>query len=79
LLLLVTNEARTYGVQHSEHRPLVVKICALPVVRRLRLPTLNNLALPAVAIAFPQLLHASCSTISLIQPSARSPSVFQWA
>jgi hypothetical protein len=51
LLLLVTNDASTYGVQHSEQRPPVVNTCALPVVRRLRLPTLKSLALPAVAIA----------------------------
>jgi hypothetical protein len=38
------NEAGTYGLQHSEQRPMLVNTCALPLVRRLRLPLLKSLA-----------------------------------
>ena len=45
LTLESVNEAGTYGVQHSEQRPLAVDTRALPLVLRLRLPLLKSLAL----------------------------------
>ena len=36
------SEVRTYGVQNSEQRPVMVNTCVLPVVQKLRLPDLKG-------------------------------------